>query len=67
MPIPTPNFFGVDIAEIHRENAADATVEYRSACVFAKRIVEKRRKIKSCFEKVRFHCIPCMYTPIGMV
>ena len=45
-------FFGVDIAEIHRENAADAPVEYRSACVFAKRIVEKRRKIKSCFERV---------------
>lgn len=52
MPIPTPQFFGVDIDELSREQADGTTVAYRSACVFAKKIVEKRRKIKSCFERV---------------
>ena len=65
VPIPTPQFFGLDIDAVNRENADATTVAYRSACVFAKKIVEKRRRIKSCFERVRirFHC---MYTPIGM-
>lgn len=52
VPIPTPQFFGVDIDELSREQADGTTVAYRSACVFAKKIVEKRRKIKSCFERV---------------
>lgn len=51
-PVPTPQFFGVDLEEFQRENADAAIVEYRSACVFVKRIVEKRRRIKSCFERV---------------
>lgn len=52
VPIPTPQFFGLDIDEVNRENADATTVAYRSACVFAKKIVEKRRRIKSCFERV---------------
>ena len=51
-PVPTPQFFGVDLEEFQRENADATIVEYRSACVFVKRIVEKRRRIKSCFERV---------------
>lgn len=52
MPIPTPQYFGIDLDEFNRENADGSVVEYRSACVFVKRIAEKRRRIKGCFEKV---------------
>ena len=52
VPIPTPEFFGIDLEDIHRENAQGTTVGYRAACVFAKRIVEKRRRVKSCFSSV---------------
>lgn len=49
MPVPTASFFGIDIGA---ENNPNAQVEYRSACVFAKRIIEKRRRVKSCFADV---------------
>ena len=57
VPIPTPQYFGIDLDEFNRENADGAVVEYRSACVFVKRIAEKRRRIKGCFEKVKNMCL----------
>ena len=48
-PIPTAQFFGVDA---RRENAGATHSEYRSACAFTKRVVDKRIRAKSCFASV---------------
>ena len=45
-PIPTADFFGLDT---ERENADATETEYRSSCVFVKRITEKRKKARDCF------------------
>ena len=52
VPIPTASAFGIDDEAIHRENAGATHVEYRSACLFARRIVDKRKRVKACFEGV---------------
>ena len=52
IPLPTADFFGIDDEAIHRENAGATVTEYRSACVFLRRIVDKRKRVKACFEGV---------------
>ena len=47
--MPTAAFFGIDTS---RENANATHVEYRSACLFLKRLSEKRKPAKSCFARV---------------
>ena len=51
-PIPTPAFFGIEEESVRRESAANAEVEHRSACLFVRRVTEKRIKAKNCFSAV---------------
>lgn len=51
-PIPTPAFFGIEEESVRRESAANAEVEHRSACLFVRRVTEKRIKARNCFSSV---------------
>jgi hypothetical protein len=51
-PIPTATAFGLDLDAFRRENAGDANVEFRSACLISRRAIDKRRRAKTCFATV---------------
>jgi len=52
IPIPTATTFGTDLAGFTRENADASVVEWRSACLWARRAIDKRIRAKSCFSGV---------------
>jgi hypothetical protein len=50
-PLPTPAFFGGGL-DLERENADSTFTEDRAACVFTKRLTEKRKPASNCFASI---------------